>query len=235
MRLNTIKNYSNSVKKVLAEYENIGRIIPKDFLETHPFIFDFTEKNIKLASIDLSNKEEFINYINNTLKNKGYKFGIGGYGENRIIYCRSNLFENNAEPRSVHLGVDIWIPTETPIYSPLPATVHSFQDNNNFGDYGPTIILEHFLNGVRFFALYGHLNRSSLKNLKEGMIIKQGQKIATLGDYDENGGWPSHLHFQIISNLLGKKGDFPGVATISEQKYYLTLCPDPDLILRLKT
>lgn len=208
-------------------------MIPINFLGTSPHIFDFTKKNIKLTSLDLSNKEEFINYVKDTLKNSGCKFGIGGYGENRIIYRRSNLFENNIEPRSIHLGIDVWMPTETPIYSPLPAKVHSFKDNNNFGDYGPTIILEHFLNGANFFTLYGHLSRSSLKNLKEGMIIKKGQKIATLGNYDENGQWPPHLHFQIISNLLGKSGDFPGVATISEKKFYLTLCPDPNLILRI--
>lgn len=235
MDFNSIKNYSDSVKKVLGEYENMGSIIPRDFLETTPFIFDFTKKNAKLVSLDLSNEKEFINYINSMLKNSGCKFGIGGYGENRIIYRRSNLFEDNIEPRSIHLGIDVWMPAETPIYSPLPAIVHSFQDNNNFGDYGPTVILEHFLGEVRFFTLYGHLSRVSLKNMKEGTKIKQGQQIATLGNYNENGKWPAHLHFQIISNLLGKKGDFPGVATMSEQRYYLVLCPDPNLILRINT
>lgn len=229
----SIKKHSNLVKNILVTCKDVSSVIPVNFLEKPPHVFDFTEKNTKLASLDLNIKEEFVNYINDTIKNNGCRFGIGGYGENRIIYRRSNLFENDAEPRSIHLGIDVWIPAGTPIYSPLPAIVHSFQDNNHFGDYGPTIILEHFLNGVKFFTLYGHLSRTSLKNLKEKMKIKKGQKIATVGNYDENGGWPSHLHFQIISNLLGKSGDFPGVATISEKKYYLTLCPDPNLILKI--
>jgi len=232
--IHSIENHSNSVKNVLTRYKNIGAVIPAYFLETPPHIFDFSKKNNKLVSIDLNNAEGFIHYIHNILKFHNCRFGIGGYGENRIIYRRSNLFKNNnREPRSIHLAIDLWLPQKTPIYSPLPAVIHSFKDNNNFGDYGPTIILQHSLSGVTFYTLYGHLSRSSLKNIKVGMKIKKGQHIATLGNYDENGQWPAHLHFQIISNLLGKEGDFPGVASVSEQKYYLTLCPDPNLILRI--
>lgn len=233
MTINSIKKHSNLVKNVLTRCKDVSSIIPINFFGTSPHIFDFSKRNKKLASVDLNNAKKFIDYINNTLKIIGCSFGIGGYGENRIIYRRSNLFENNVKPRSIHLGVDIWLPTKTPIYSPLTATVHSFKDNNNFGDYGPTIILQHSLCGVKFYTLYGHLSRLSLKNIKVGMKIKKGQQIATLGNYNENGQWPSHLHFQIISNLLRKKGDFPGVASASEQKYFLTLCPNPNFILRI--
>ncbi len=234
MTINSIKKHSNLVKNVLTEYMNISSVIPINFLETSPHIFDFSKKNKKLVSVDLNNAKKFIDYINNTLKISGCSFGVGGYSENRIIYRRSNLFENNVKPRSIHLGIDIWMPAKTQIYSPLTATVHSFKDNDNFGDYGPTIILQHSLHGIKFYTLYGHLSRLSLKNIKVGMKIKQGQQIATLGNYNENGQWPSHLHFQIISNLLRKKGDFPGVVSVSEQKYFLTLCPNPNLILNIK-
>ncbi len=233
MTISSIRKYSNSVRNVLAGYKDMGAVIPARFLKTSPYIFDFSRKNKKLAALDLNNAEEFIGYITATLKNNRCIFGVGGYGENRIIYRRSNLFESDADPRSIHLGVDLWMPAKTPVYSPLPAVLHSFRDNNNFGDYGPTIILRHSLRGITFFTLYGHLSRFSLKNLKEGVKIKKGQRIAALGNYNENGQWPSHLHFQLISNLLGKKGDFPGVASVSEKKYYVTLCPDPDVILRV--
>ncbi|WP_238593699.1 hypothetical protein, partial [Endozoicomonas atrinae] len=46
-----------------------------------------------------------------------------------------------------------------------------------------------------------------------------------------NGHWPPHLHFQVISDLLDQKGDFIGVAPKSERDYYLSICPDPNLIL----
>ena len=47
----------------------------------------------------------------------------------------------------------------------------------------------------------------------------------------ENGGWPAHLHFQIIGDLMGFIGDFPGVAKQSEIEEWLERCPDPNLIL----
>ncbi|MEJ7660880.1 MAG: hypothetical protein WKG07_15300 [Hymenobacter sp.] len=71
--------------------------------------------------------------------------GIGGYLENRVIYRRSPHFDDATEPRSLHLGVDVWVPAGTPVAAPLPAVVHSLADNNNFGDYGPTVILQHEL------------------------------------------------------------------------------------------
>lgn len=230
---NLIKKQSNLVKNILKKQKNIGLVIPRKYLQTTPYIFDFSKKNKKLSTVDLNEAKEFINYVNESLKKSNSKFGAGGYGENRIIYRRSNLFKNDAEPRSIHLAIDLWLSAKNPVSSPLEATVHSFQDNNNFGDYGPTIILEHQLENIVFYTLYGHLSRSSLKKLKVGMKIKKGQQIATLGNYRENGNWPAHLHFQIISNMLGKKGDFPGVIEPSKKKYYLALCPDPNLILRL--
>ena len=166
-----IKKQSNLVRNVLKKCKDISAVIPERFLETSPHIFDFSGSNKKLASVDLDNAKEFINYIDSALKRKGCRFGAGGYGENRIIYRRSNLFKNDTEPRSVHLAIDLWMPVKTPVYSPLPAVVHSFKDNNNFGDYGATIILKHSLNRVVFYTLYGHLSRSSLKSLKVGMKI----------------------------------------------------------------
>ena len=233
MNYNSMKKYSDSVENVLKKYESFGSVIPPSFRKTIPHIFDFSKKNKKLIKIDLNDEKKFIKYIKDDIKQNGHIFGMGGYGENRIIYRRSALFKNDDNPRSIHLGVDLWMPKNTPIYCPMPAIVHSFQDNNNFGDYGPTIILKHTLNKIIFYTLYGHLSRTSLKKLKVGMKIKKGQRIATLGGYNENGQWPSHLHFQIISDLLNKKGDFPGVASIPQKKYYLTLCPDPNLILRI--
>ena len=37
-----------------------------------------------------------------------------------------------------------------------------------------------------------------------------GQEIARLGDFPSNGDWPPHLHFQLITDLLDREGDFPG-------------------------
>jgi murein DD-endopeptidase MepM/ murein hydrolase activator NlpD len=157
------------------------------------------------------------------------KFAFGGYAENRCVYSNVKLF-GSENPRTIHLGIDIWCEVSTPIYMPLNGKIHSFGDNQTVGDYGPTIITKHFLKGESFYLLFGHLNRNSLRNLEKDKWISQGEKLAELGDYEENGNWPPHLHFQIIKDIGSYDGDYPGVAARSDLNYYLENCPDPMII-----
>jgi peptidoglycan LD-endopeptidase LytH len=46
-----------------------------------------------------------------------------------------------------------------------------------------------------------------------------------------NGDWPPHLHFQLITDMMGNTGDFPGVCLPEEKQAYKVLCPDPIGIL----
>jgi peptidoglycan LD-endopeptidase LytH len=57
---------------------------------------------------------------------------------------------------------------------------------------------------------------------------------ARLGGADENVGWPPHLHLQIIRDLEGRRGDYPGVCRVSEAPQWLARCPDPNLLLRIE-
>jgi 4-aminobutyrate aminotransferase-like enzyme len=82
-----------------------------------------------------------------------------------------------------------------------------------------------------FYTLYGHLSRNSLAGLRQGKVLKKGEKVGWIGTSSENGGWPPHLHLQIITDLLGLTGDFPGVALPGQRELWLSLCPDPNLIL----
>lgn len=194
---------------------------------------DFTAGNNDLLTRDLSETVDFSNYVFNEMLSESRFNGIGGYGEDRVIYRHRKHFTANAEkPRSIHLGVDIWAEAGTPLYAPLDATVHSFAFNDHYGDYGPTIILTHELSGITFFTLYGHLSLTSLEDLHEGKTIQAGEQFATIGPYPENGDWPPHLHFQVIGDMGKYRGDFPGVCNTVDRDYYLNLCPDPELILR---
>jgi 4-aminobutyrate aminotransferase-like enzyme len=69
--------------------------------------------------------------------------------------------------------------------------------------------------------------------LNVGKEIRKGSRIGSIGDITVNGGWPPHLHFQVITDLLGLEGDFPGVAPPSLRSVWLSLCPDPGLLLGL--
>lgn len=225
---------SRQIEAVLDKYGDTIEPIMKLGINRNDFVaMDFTENNKALENIDINDTEGFTAYINSVLDDNK-KVGIGGYGENRFIYKRSSLFSGENGFRTIHLGVDIWVPAGTLIYAPINSWIHSFRDNNKFGDYGATIVLEHHLNDVTFYTLYGHLSRSSLKGLEEGMEILKGDDFAMVGDSSENGQWPPHLHFQLISDMLGWKGDFYGVAPASDKEYYLNLCPNPEKMLKFE-
>ena len=200
---------------------------------------DFTANNKDLESLNLEDTAQFSEYVFDKIAATGAEIGVGGYMEHRVIYRRSEHFSTQTEPRCIHLGIDLWVEAETPIYAPYDAKVHSFQYNDNFGDYGPTIILEHsqsfnFTSYKTLYTLYGHLSLDSLNGLFEGKVIKKGEKIAKIGNFPINGDWPPHLHFQVMTDMMGMKGDFAGVCTLFEKEKYQQICLDPNLILGLK-
>ncbi|MCB0680006.1 MAG: hypothetical protein KDC32_03475, partial [Saprospiraceae bacterium] len=58
-----------------------------------------------------------------------------------------------------------------------------------------------------------------------------GQPLATIGNRDENGGWVPHLHLQLITDLQGWKGDFPGVCSEAELDLFRQICPEPTILV----
>ncbi|RDC63560.1 peptidoglycan DD-metalloendopeptidase family protein [Adhaeribacter pallidiroseus] len=211
-----------------------GPVLPLDLNANTVCRLDFSAHNALLASENLENTGQFAAFVNKLLQQQQATVGIGGYLENRIIYRRSKLFAGDLANRSIHLGVDIWVEAGTPVLAPLAGVVHSFKDNVFFGDYGPTIILEHTIKNFKFFTLYGHLGRQSLRNLHPGDVFTIGQELGTIGTFPENGDWPPHLHFQVISHMLGLQGDFPGVCSLADLNKFAQLCPDPNLILQCR-
>ena len=193
---------------------------------------DFSPTNKELPAVDISNTETFNRYVFGLLGKAGKRLGYGGYFEHRVIYSRSAVFATpESDFRDIHMGVDIWAEAGTPVFAPLDAVVHSFHDNAGFGNYGPTIILQHEIKGTVFFSLYGHLAKSDLVHLKIGQAISKGEEFCHLGPYPENGDWPPHLHFQLMWDLMGNHGDFPGVCSHRDIDKYKKICPDPAIMI----
>lgn len=166
---------------------------------------------------------------------KGVPYGLGAYGEKRTVYA-TDQFADAASPerRMIHMGIDVFAPVLTPVHAPFAGTVTHLTYNADPLDYGHTLILRHDAGGAAFFTLYGHLSASLPGLLAVGDKVAPGQLIAHLGDWDENGGWAAHLHFQIITDLLAQRsGNFFGVAQESLWDVWQGICPDPNLILRL--
>jgi murein DD-endopeptidase MepM/ murein hydrolase activator NlpD len=178
---------------------------------------------------DTSKTSLFQMYMDELRKVRKKKFAYGGYLEDRSWYARSPLF---GKQRSIHLAVDVWAEEDTSVFAPISGTIHSFADNEGFGNYGPTLILEHDIEGQVFYTLYGHLSRKNIANWKKGAVIQKGEQIGNLGMMSENGDWPAHLHIQIIKDLQGMEGDYPGVSSIDNVQFYRLNCIDPKFLLR---
>ncbi len=165
--------------------------------------------------------------IDESMAEAGTAFAFGRYAEPRDLY-KSEHFTGGEDSRTVHMGLDLFCSAGTPIAAPLDGAVEITADNARELDYGPLLVLRHEdPDGEMFFTLYGHLGPEVLAELEVGQAVSAGQPIATVGAPPGNGNWPPHLHFQLILDLKNLGADFPGVASASEQEYWLGLSPSP--------
>ncbi len=160
---------------------------------------------------------------------------LGRYMEPRLLY-QSDGFGANQHPcderRTVHLGIDVFADAGSEVRAPLAAVVHRVTRIDLPLDYGPLVILRHTTtDGEGFYTLFGHLQAASVTDLKEGQSIAAGEVFCRIGAPPENGGWPPHLHLQLIVDDLGLAEGFPGVCTAGEADAFACLSPNPAALL----
>lgn len=219
---------------VNSSFTPVKIIAPQIDFEAYVSI-NLSAVHLLLNDVDVQSSGSLAVYISNYLKSRSKQVAYGGYLELRSLYSRSHHFQNHKEnQRNIHLGIDLWCTANTPVLAAFDGIIHSFKNNTAFGDYGPTIILEHCIDGMIFFTLYGHLSLDSIAHLEVGVEVKSNEIIGYLGTAEVNGDYPPHLHFQIIKDMHGNFGDYPGVCSQSEVDFYKENCPDPNLILKLK-
>jgi murein DD-endopeptidase MepM/ murein hydrolase activator NlpD len=201
----------------------IDRLFAKPVSKSTCVALDLSATNLELLPSIYGNAPAFNTYIEAKI---GDKIGFGGYLEHRVIYeTYANFATSSADFRNIHLGMDFWTKAGTPVFAPLAGEVHSFQVNPGSGNYGPTIILYHPAENI--YSLYGHLASEDLVALKVGEPVAAGQLLCHLGKPEENGGWPPHVHFQVIRDMQGWHGDYPGVCSQRDVALYANNCPDP--------
>ncbi len=191
---------------------------------------DLSKDNTELQTIAISDPKVCQHYIDQVLESHDASVAYGGYLEKRALYSISGRFAQGPS-RDIHLGMDFWCKAGTVVVCPLAGTVHSFANNSDYGNYGPTIILEHQFGELKFYSLYGHLSIESLEGLYPGKHFTQGDALAALGTTDINVGYAPHLHFQLILDMGTFKGDYPGVCAENDIEFYKNNCPDPNLLL----
>lgn len=90
---------------------------------------------------------------------------------------------------SFHTGIDMAMPSGTPVYSSMSGKIESVGYTNIFGNY---VIIKH-VNGYQ--TLYAHLTKSLVKS---GQNVVQGAKIGLVGSTGYSTG--PHLHFTVFKN-----------------------------------
>ena len=155
-------------------------------------------------------------------------YGIGRYNERRPGMYLGDQFVEGA--RDIHVGVDIAAPEGEPVYAFYAGSIFKLGDNALPYDYGPTIITKHRWLGQDVFALHGHLTRESLERWSPGDSFEAGAPLAEVGGKDVNGGWNTHLHFQ-LSVVEPQTHDLPGAVSQADLSWALAAFPDPRLVL----
>ncbi len=102
----------------------------------------------------------------------------GIYGSQRIL---------NGKPRRPHYGVDVAVPTGTPVLAPADGIVSLAHPDMYFT--GGTLVVDH---GHGLMTSYFHLSRVLVK---EGQAVRQGELIAEVGATGRVTG--AHLHWSL--------------------------------------
>ena len=181
--------------------------------------------------------DEFQFKIDKLQKEHPAKIIAGGYLEPRSLYTSTaydKIGNYGRESRTVHLGVDFWLPEHTPVHALFDGKVMTAVNDIGDKEYGGLVILKHLVEDFEFYTLYGHNTPESALQHKVGDIIRKGEKISELANYPENGNWAPHLHFQVILSVLDYKNDYPGVAYPNQLNVWKSLCLDPNLLFKLK-
>ncbi len=204
--------------------------LPIDWSVTSPDAGDPT----RAPAIDVATRD-----VLRRLEDSGLRFGVGRYGEPRLVYTAPEfVVPTNRGPgaRTVHLGVDLTAPPGTTVHALLAGEVVRIDDEAIAGGYGPVVTLRHAPDdGPVFYTLSGHLSERTPDDVVPGDVVAPGDTIGTIGTPSGNGGWTPHLHFQIILDLLGVDGPFPGVALPDEWDLWSQVCPSPATALGLPT
>jgi 4-aminobutyrate aminotransferase-like enzyme/Ser/Thr protein kinase RdoA (MazF antagonist) len=219
-----LADHANDIAPVLDVDLRTARIAPLDFSVGSPLIASEPADN---APAPLDQR------VQRVLSEHGADIGVGGYEEARLIYDWEHQ-PKNAEPRTIHMGIDLSLEAGAPLFAPLDATVHSFENADTHHDFGPMIVLQHQTDGaepITFFTLYGHLTLDSLDGLQPGQRIAKGQQFARIGCAPINGDWWAHVHVQLITDMLDVPCNVDGVVRASQCAVWRSIFPDPNAIL----
>lgn len=153
-------------------------------------------------------------------------FTIGRYDEKRPGMYGAETFG----ARDVHMGIDLGAEAGTPVHAYDDGEIFLFGENAAPGDYGPTLVTRHELDGRALYVLLGHLSRRSLEGKRVGERFTKGAVLGWIGEAHENGGWNPHVHVQ-LTWIAPSVPDLPGAVAEADRAAARERYPDPRLVL----
>lgn len=214
------------------DVRSFGSIFEFDVRREPCVVLDLSANGPLLNAPDSDNSEPALTArIHRAMQEAGVRLAAGRYDELRPPYS-AGADADAMDPRSIHLGVDLFVEAGMMVHAPLAGVVHDAGESKSALGYGPTVVLRHSTDDATpFFTLYGHLDQDALALWTPGRPVAPGTQIGRIGTPDVNGGWTPHLHFQLITDLLGLGRRFPGVGRLSQRQAWRVLSPDPNLVL----
>lgn len=163
---------------------------------------------------------------------------IGRYCEPRLMYTAPEFrsaSHHASDKRTIHMGTDIFVPAGSIVYASCDAMVHAVDIFTDHLDYGGVIVLRYQIeDNINLYALFGHLAHEVSSTWKVGDKVDAGQQIAKIGDFDENGGWTPHLHYQLALSDFGKGCDIDGVVNADDLEIWQSYFPNPAAMFNLE-
>ncbi len=212
--------------------QNIFPLFGKEKL--NPLFLPFSDNSDWFMNLDnetQKNQKKFQKALEN-YKSNNKNLIISGYLEKREHMFRTlGCQQMVQEKRFFHLGIDLCRPKNSPIFTPLDGKVINAGYEKGEGNYGGFIVLQHEINRIIFFTVYGHLNPQKLPI--KGKNLKAGQLLAFLGDFHQNGNYFHHLHFQVLSQKGFENGFISkGYCTTQQLETIEEYCPNPGFLIR---
>ncbi len=177
-------------------------VISRELLR-RPCILDLSVESAELPLDTGTGVRAAERWVLEQIQSREATVGVGRYNEARLLYddpAFQGQGNSGPETRTVHLGLDLFVPAGTPVHAPLSGVVTSVENRTRTLDYGPTVVVRHVTaDGTGFHTLYGHLDRPTLTHTAPGQRLREGDILGWVGDFAVNGGWPPHLHLQVIA------------------------------------